>query len=338
MAPAVIALLLLLCCSPDALALWRTGAREEAIAERVRELGRGDASPALRLELARWELEVHRPAAALQHLAPLGKEADPLRGEAHYALAHYAEAVALLDQSTIEQQLRKLDALEALGRLAESDELLARALKLPGPGDARLWSAEGRRLARAGDPDSAAESFRKALALDDCSGEAWFGLGRALVAAGKPDEGLQALERHRKLTPLLDQWDFARRAVDLAPLHAPNLAALADAERALGRLARAEELYARAAGLAQGPEQRVPIVLRQARFQCEDKRDRAGAIALLVQAAAGTPDARLFVRAGDLALEAKDAARAIELFERAQKLRPRDAEIEKRLARAREAK
>jgi len=97
-------------------------------------------------------------------------------------------------------------------------------------------------------------------------------------------------------------------------------------------------LYARAVELAQGAEQLVPIVLRQARLFAEDKHDPAGAITLLVKTAEGTPDARLLVRAGDLAFESKDAPRAVELFERAQKLRPKDAEIEKRLAKAREAK
>jgi len=334
----VLALLLLFLVPPDARASWSKGAREEAIAERVKELAAPGAPAELRLELARWELEVHKPAAALEHLAPLAKEADVLRGEAHYALAQYAEAVPLLDEATTEHLLMKIDALEALGQLFESDAVLLRAIALPGPGDARLWSAEGRRLARNGNTSKAVEAFRKALALDDCSAEAWFGLGRALLAADRQEEGLAALEKHRKLTPLLDQWDFARRAVDLAPLHAPNLAALGDAERALGRLARAGELYARAVELAQGAEQLVPIVLRQARLFAEDKHDPAGAITLLVKAAEGTPDARLLVRAGDLAFESKDAPRAVELFERAQKLRPKDAEIEKRLAKAREAK
>jgi tetratricopeptide (TPR) repeat protein len=338
MARVMIALCLVLLAGPDARALWQKGAREEAIAERVKEVATPGAKAELRLELAGWELAVHRPAAALEHLAPLGKEADLLRGEAHYALAHYAEAVPLLGEATPEHLLMKIDALEALGQVSESDAVLLRAIALPGPGDARLWSAEGRRLARIGNTSKAAEAFRKALALDDCSAEAWFGLGRALVAADRQEEGLAALERHRKLTPLLDQWDFARRAVDLAPLHAPNLAGLADAERALGRLARAEELYARAAELAEGPEQLVPIALRQARFLAEDRKDAAGAIARLVKAAERTPDARLLVRAGDLALETKDAARAVELYERAQKLRPQDAEIAKRLAKARELK
>ena len=334
----MIALLLALCTALDARSLWQQGAREEAVTERLRELAGHGAAGALRLALAGWELEIHRPAAALEQLVSLGKEADPLRGEAHYALAQYAEALPLLDEATTEHLLMKLDALEALQRFDESDAVLARALKGVGEHDARVWSAEGRRWARFDQQGKAIDAFRKALALDPCSGEALFGLGRALIAAGNQPEGLEVLARHRKLIPLLDQWDFARRAVDLAPLHAPNLAALADAERALGRLARAAELYARAVELARGAEQLVPIVLREARFLSEDKHDPTAALALLVKTAEGTPDARLLVRAGDLALEAKDAPRALELFERAQKLRPKDAEIEKRLAKAREAK
>lgn len=337
----MIALVLALLLPSDARALWERGAREEAIAARVAELEHppaGSAAAALRLELGRWELEVHKPQAALEHLAPLGREVDALRGEAHYALAHYAEAAALLDEATAEHGLMKIDALEALGRSADSDQVLARLLARPGPGDARLWSAEGRRLARNDANEKAVEAFRKALALDQCCCEAWFGLGRALIAAGKRAEGLQALEKHRKLTPLVDQWDFARRAVDLAPRHAPNLAGLADAERALGRIARARELYQRALELAQGAEQLVPIALRAARLLAEDESNAKGAIELLTQAAERTPEARLYVRAGDLALEAQDAPRAIELYEKARALRPKDAEIERRLAKAKEAR
>lgn len=337
----MIALVLALLLQSDARALWERGAREEAITARAAELEHppaGSDAGALRLELARWELEVHKPQAALEHLAPLGREVDALRGEAHYALAHYAEAAALLDEASAEHELMKIDSLEALGRAPESDQVLARALAKPGPGDARLWSAEGRRLARGGSNDPAVEAFRKALALDDCCCEAWFGLGRALLAAGRREEGLKALETHRKLTPLVDQWDFARRAVDLAPRHAPNLAGLADAERGLGRLARARELYQRALEFAQGAEQLVPIALRAARLAAEDEHDARRAIELLEKAAERTPDARLFVRAGDLALEVKDAPRAVEFFEKAHALRPRDAEIEKRLAKAKEAR
>jgi tetratricopeptide (TPR) repeat protein len=194
----------------------------------------------------------------------------------------------------------------------------------------------GRSAARNGDFAAAARAFRAALAADPFDGEALFGLGRALVQAGQREEGLRVLERHRRLVPLLDAVDYARRGVDLAPAHAPNWTALGDAERALARSDRAESAYRRAAELARDGEL-AANALRWARLLAEDRGDAQAAVDLLVRTARRTPDARLYVRAGDILLGARRASEAIGFFEEARALRPQDAEIAKRLEAARAA-
>ncbi len=317
----------------DARALWREGRREEAISERQRELAAQPAEQSLWLECARWQLAVHRPLAALQTLEPLGSLADALRGEAHYKLSQYEQAVALLDVSSPEGLLQKLDALEALMRFEECDALMRSAPQGLWQRDARLWSSEGRRRLRVREPAEAVKAFERALALDDADGEALFGLGRAQLAAGDRAAGLATLQRHRELLPKLDQWDFARRAVDLAPRHAANLAALADAERELGRTERATALYEEALACARTAEERVPVLLRRSRLWSETHKDPARAHALLIEALRTTPDARLWVRAGDLAQQMDRREEALRCLREAARLRPDDAAIAQRIAR-----
>ena len=159
---------------------------------------------------------------------------------------------------------------------------------------------------------------------------------RALISAGERDEGLAVLERHRTLVPLFDQLDFAERSVDLAPLHAPNHAAVGDAQRALGRLDEAQAAYARAIELARG-EELVPIALRQARLLAEDRSNVDGAVSALESAAVRFPDARLFVRSGDLLMTAGRPIDAVQRYLKARELRPQDAQIAQRIEAARAA-
>lgn len=326
-------LLLTVLLAQDASRLWGEGRREEALSLRAEELAAQPERAALRLELARWQLDVHRAQAALATLEPLDRRADALRGEAHYKLAQYEAAVPLLDSSSPEGLLQKLDALEALMRFEECDALLKSASQSLWNSDARLWSTEGRRRARLQDPAGAVQAFERALALDPVDGEALFGLGRAQLAAGMREAGLATLARHRALLPKLDRWDFARRAVDLAPRHAANLAALAEAESELERYGRAEALYQTALECARSAEERVPILLRLARHWNESRGQPERGHALLIEALARTPDARLWVRAGDLALVGARTDEALRCFREAEKLRPEDAAIRSRIQR-----
>jgi Flp pilus assembly protein TadD len=321
----------------DAEALWNQGKREDAVAVLAAQLERAPGDAALRVKLARAELALHRNVAALEHLKPLGKEVGGLRGTALFRLGEFEQALAVLATDDAAQVLMRIDALESLDRLPESDAELARLAKLAGDDDPRVTTQRGRSLARAGKYAEATAQFRRTLVHDPCDPAALFGLGTALVKLGQRDEGLAVLAEHRRITPLLDQLDFAERAVDLAPEHAANYAAVGDAERALGRLDRAEARYVQAEALATNDEL-APIVLRHARLLGEYRRDVAGAVKLLDQTAARVPDARLFVRAGDLLASAQRFEEALQRFESAAKLRPDDAEIQSRIANARDHK
>ena len=326
----VLALLLCQTAAPRTSAdLWQAGLRDEAIERASADLARTPGDAALRRRLAEWEVAVHRYQAAIERLGPPTATPDPLRGLALYRAGELAAALAHLDAREPDQALMRIDALEALGRFAESDAELAGA-RARLKNDARLAACEGRRLARERRFADAAAAFRAALARDPFDGEALFGLGRALVQGGEREEGLQALARHRELVPLLDAVDFARRGVDLAPAHAPNWSALGDAERALGRLDRAEEAYRRAAELAREPEHVVANALRHARLLDEDQKDLEGALRVLDDAAKRADDVRLHVRAGDL-LWASGDRRALAAFERALALRPDDVGLWKRI-------
>jgi tetratricopeptide (TPR) repeat protein len=312
--------------------LWRRGERAAAIEmlqAAVRESAAQQA-PGLRLELARRLAEVHRYEAALEQARGLGGEGAALRGLALCKLGRHAEALAELPEND-ELSLRlRVEAAEALGRFEESDRALEAWRKRVGDKDPRAALLLGRQAARRGEFERAATEYERALNFDACDAAARFGLGQALLRLGQRERALEHLSEHRRLTPLLDQLDFAERAVDLAPNHASNWGAVGDAERALRRFERAEAAYRRAAELA-APEEVAPIALRHARLAAEDRNDVRGAVELLERAAKRVDDARLWVRAGDLLLKFGDRAGARERFERALALRPQDEEIRKRL-------
>lgn len=316
--------------APGADALWSRGLRAEAIAAARAELG-ASPEPGAWTRIVGWQLAVHRYESALADAVRCGRPCDRQRGEALYNLGDYARAVELLDERDPTELLWKIDALEALSRFAESDAVLARARATVSNGDPRLLAAQGRSHARNGDVAAAAQSFRTALTIDPHDGEALFGLGRALVQSGRRAEGLSVLERHRRITPLLDAVEFARRGVDLAPAHAPNWTSLADAERELGRGDRARAAYARAAELATQAGEIVANALRWARLLADDEGDAQGAVDLLARTAERAPDARLHVRAGDVLAAARRPAEAVAAYERALALRPQDAEIARRI-------
>lgn len=330
-AAAVLGALALLAAPRDAgQDLWNVGRRLEAIEAWEAALTESPLDVDLRRRLADAQLAVHRYGAALETLAPLGDEADPRRGLALYRLGRWEEALEHLDESDELQVLMRIEALEALARAEESDRAVQRATELLGEDDVRVLGFRARALARRGDDAGAAVLYRRAHELDPWDPAALFGLGRALVAVGEREEGLALLQEHRELTPRLDALDFAQRSVDLAPLHAANHAAVGDAERALGRLDRAQAAYERAYDLST-PEQLVPITLRLARLLHEDLERTDTAVALLEDAANRTSDARLWVRAGDLLRDDGRPMDAIQRYLKARELRPDDAAIQARI-------
>ncbi len=311
--------------------LWSAGQRRQAV-EVLREVVADHPDDrALRLRLAEWELAVHAYAAAAVTAAPLGRDGDHVRGPALYLLAEYEQALALLDVDDPLQCLMRLDALEALGRATEAEAAALAAAAVLGADHPELLVRAGQRGEQRGDPEAAIASYRAALQQDPLAAAALFRLGRALIQSGRREEGLEALAEHRRLLPLLDDLDFARRSVDLEPLHASNHARVGDAERALGRTLLAEAAYVRALDLAQ-PHEQAPITLRAARHLVEELDRLDGALALLDRAFEASQDPRLAVRAGDLLADAGRTAEAAERFRRAQELRPGDEQIAARIA------
>lgn len=315
-------------------ALWNAGRRGEAIEGWRRALDATPQDRALRGRLVEALLATHRYAAALEEARGLGAEAAAARGLALCRLGRHAEALRELPRDDERSLLLRIDAAEALGLFEESDAALDALQARVGALDPRVPALLGRRFARREEFERAAQEFERALAFDPCDPIALFSMGKALLKLGRRDEALRYMAEHRRVTPLLDQLDFAQRAVDLAPAHAANVASVGDAERALGRIDRAERAYAEAARLA-GPDEATPIALRRARLLVEDKKDVRAAVRLLDEAAQHVRDPRLLVRAGDLLLQLDDKREAALRFERALELRPDDAEIRKRVDAAR---
>ena len=321
---------------PDPAALWDSGRRAEALDAWAAQLAARPDDAALRMQLAERQMAVSRFAAALETAAPLGREADPLRGRALHQLYRYEEALPLLRAEDPFEGLLRVDALLALGRGEQADAELAALATVRGEQDQPVLSLRGRRLAEQGRHAEAVPLFRAALERDPLDRQALFGLGQSLLRSGQAQEGQAVLQRHRELLPLLDQRDFALQSLDLDPRHADGHAALGDVERQLGLIDSAEQRYRHALELAEGRDL-VPIALRLARLLAEDRRDPDAAVALLDQVAGRVTDPRLVVRAGDVLLEAGRAEPARQRFSQAAARWPDDAAIRERLARATQA-
>lgn len=308
---------------------WQVGRREAAVDALQARVSGGTEHATLTLLLAERQFVIHRYAAALSSASTLGAKGSSIRARAHYLLGHYDLALELLDPADPVEALMLIDSHEVLGHGAQTIAALAAARTVIGDDDPVFAAAEGRAAARSGDHAAAVLAFRRALATDAYEHTALFGLGRSLLQLGEREEAALVLARHHELVPLMDQREHANRAIDLAPMHAPNHAQLGDVERAIGRLELAEQSYLRAAGLAKAAE-RTPVALRHARLLAEDRADLAAAVALLDRVAADVPDARLPVRAGDLLLAAGQARAALVRYDAAVQLRPDDAVIRQR--------
>jgi len=317
--------------------LWGEGRRAEAIEVLVRQVGEEPTNAAAKRRLVEAEMAVHWYAKALEHAQGLGAEMDAARGTALFRLGEFERALGKLPRTSADALSMRIEALEALGKFDDVETEVAALVKLVGEGDVRAATQLGRSAARKGEWPRAEQEFRRALEREPLDPAAMFGLGQSLVRQGRRDEGLAVLSEHRRITPLLDQLDFARRSVDLAPMHGPNHAAVGDAERALGRIERARAAYERAQELA-APADLAPIALRLARLLADDQQQNDAAVATLDVAFERCGDVRLLVRASDLLAQANRTSDALQRLERAAKLRPGDAEIEKRLRSLRGAK
>lgn len=311
--------------------LWRAGRREEALEAWWREQERTPGDRARLLRIVEAELAVHRYAAVLEHAAGLGVEGATVRGTALYRLGRPAEALGELGRGSVAELAMRVDALEMLQRFEEADGELAELARVTDGKSASVEAMLARSAVRRGDRAAGERHFRRALELDPVEPGALFGLGMLLRSGERQAEGLALLQRHREVTPLLDQLAFAQRGVDLGPMRAANHAAVGDAQRALGRIDAALEAYRTADRLAAG-DALVPVALRHARLLAEDRKDVGGAVKVLESAFERCQNVKLLVRAGDLLAESGERAAARDCWQRALALRPKDAEITARLA------
>ena len=112
-------------------ALWDSGHRADALDAWAARLAQQPDDAALRLQLAGRQMEVDRFAAALETAAPLGPEADALRGRALHQLYRYEEALPYLRADDPFEGLLRVDALLALGRSEQADTELEQPVATP---------------------------------------------------------------------------------------------------------------------------------------------------------------------------------------------------------------
>ena len=316
--------------SPRVARLFQEGQRHEAVALLEQEVQSAPDNDALRLQLVQCLMTLRQYQRALEVMRP--GAGDELRGQALFFLGRYQDALAQLDSSNGDEVLMVVDVLEALGRLEERDRVIDQALEVRGKEDASVLVLLGRREASRGRHAEAVVHFERALKEDSVLPAALFGLGTSLVRSGQRERGRSILQRHREVLPLLDRLEFAERSLQLNPAHAPNQAALADVLRQLDTLEEAERYYRSAYEKARAGEV-VPITLRFARFQLENREDLDGALRLLREAATRVEDVRLPVREGDWLAAAGRKTEAAAAYRRALELRPGDPKIRERIER-----
>jgi Tfp pilus assembly protein PilF len=257
------------------------GARAELVAAELS--GAAELTPetvrALRFRLAHHYTASGRHAEALAALTPLRSEGDPLARAWSYELARRS-GEAILEVAVLSEETRALDGV--LG-----DE-------------AGVLLADGEALARAGDPQGAAASFRHALALapsGDTAADAALALFR--LAAADAAAGARAIPE-------------ALAALAAAISDDPPLAALATREASLARAATGEiapaDLHARTAAGAPARERAEAALLR---FMAGARQGDAGVVAeALAEVAQGLAGAEGALPPEAVALLGRAAARA----------------------------
>lgn len=328
--------------SEAAESLWAKGERVAAVEMMAKELRATPDDAPLAKRLVQASLDLGRFQSAFEFSASLAEEDRGLRGRALYFLTRFEQALAHLSVEVSEELLMRAECLRALGRFEELEAMHADLVDKLGPKHPEVLLHQARAALRRGDHQGAIPDFRGALEQEPLNTEALFGLGRCLVRFGEREQGLELLERHRLLIPLVDALDFARRGVALAPNHGSNWVALGEALRALlphdpGQGAECAQAFERGMTLASAAEL-VPIALRCARFHWESAKDRSKAFEVLESAIRRQPDLRLRVRRADYMVESNQLVEGIAAFEQLAKERPGDRSIAQRLERARAKK
>ncbi|HEX7062690.1 MAG TPA: ammonia-forming cytochrome c nitrite reductase subunit c552 [Woeseiaceae bacterium] len=150
-----------------------------------RRFGRAAAEYVRAFELTANRAESHAALAAFELAS----------GNLDGAAREYAEALRR-DPAFVPARLNYADVLRQQGDDARAGEVLREGIAQHGD-DAALLYAYGLWLVRAGDPEAALESLRRAAELDPKISRYTYALAVALNSLGKPGEALALLERAR---------------------------------------------------------------------------------------------------------------------------------------------
>ena len=241
--------------------------------------------------LALAQNNVPRAVASLQQALQL----DPQRSSAHITLGQlYANQLGQPAAAAAEFQAAAADD--------SADPLIHRQL--------------GETLLRAGNPQAATESFRKAIALDENSHEAYHGLAMAYLAQQRYDLATQAEQR---------ALDLAQGNYTLA------IVGMGDIERAQGRYDEAITRYRDA--IERDPALTAAYLgLGRA---AADQGQFDIAINHYQRGLEGAPDdVALLLALGDAQLQQNDVVGALESYGRAKELQPNNAAAHVGLGRA----
>ena len=185
----------------EAAALWSSGNREESIARLTKALADDPEDIALREQLARQQLVVHRYAAALETTQAAGQALQHITAEALFYLDRFEEALPLLDSSDPTQALARVTAFEVLGYSDEATAALDEMVDLAGVDLLGMSLARGRLHAAAGRHEDAAFAYQSVLDKQPNDPGALFGLGQAWVRTGRREQGLELLKTTPRTGP-----------------------------------------------------------------------------------------------------------------------------------------
>ena len=148
-------------------------------------------------------LELAQQSTELQAQSPMGWTALSYARQAEFQLEPALQAAnraVQLDPDNALARAREAELLSALGRRAEAREAAAAATRI-NPRLARAWAVLGYAQLSEMDHAAAADSFRKAIELDNADPLSRFGLGLAKIRAGDLEGGIADLEIATNLDP-----------------------------------------------------------------------------------------------------------------------------------------
>lgn len=292
-----------------AYSLVRLGSTEDALAAAQKAIELAPTSALAHLTLGEGLLAAGKPAEA-EHALGKALELDPKSADAHAALGEIqhrkgdsAGAVSSASKALeINPNLARAYLVRGKANHARGQTLLAQPDLTTGlkrdPSDAEAYVAFAQ-IVRSSNPTSAADSYRKALALDPTLGIAYLELAEILVRQGDHTSARQSLE---KAIERLPQSAHAHYLLGVVSEKEKNL------DRALQEYSRASELDPK---VAESHHARGKLLRDQ-------KKDTTGALASFEKAVELNPsNAQFLTDFGVVLYDAKQADKAGEVLRKA---------------------